>query len=85
MTGTLVHGRIANSVTTAVTRSGGVTSYVRFSGVKLPILLHFDKGHSLEQESVGMRSSGLPVQNKIHVIPRYPAAYVNSFESLNNN
>jgi len=26
ITGTLVHGRIANSVTTAVTRSAGVTS-----------------------------------------------------------
>ncbi|KYQ55960.1 hypothetical protein ALC60_05243, partial [Trachymyrmex zeteki] len=28
ITGTLVHGRIANSVTTAVTRSAGVTSYI---------------------------------------------------------
>jgi len=67
MTGTLVHGRIANSVTTAVTRSGGVTSYVRFSGVRLPMLFHFDKGHSLEQESVTMRSSGLPAKDKMHI------------------
>jgi hypothetical protein len=73
MTGTLVHGRIANSVTTAVTRSGGVTSYVRFRGVKLPTLLHCDKGYSLEYEPVGMRSSGLPAQNKMNIISRCKA------------
>ncbi len=31
-TGTLVQGRIANSVTTAVTRSEGVTSYINVRG-----------------------------------------------------
>lgn len=30
ITGTLVHGKIANSVTTAVTKSAGVTSYMIF-------------------------------------------------------
>lgn len=34
ITGTLVQGSIANSVTTAVTKSGGVTSYAKLSGVR---------------------------------------------------
>lgn len=43
MTGTLVHGKIANSVTTAVTNSGGVISYRKLSGVKLTSCCHCDK------------------------------------------
>lgn len=34
-TGTLVHGKKPSSVTTAVTKSGGVTSYNKFKGVTL--------------------------------------------------
>lgn len=33
-TGTLVHGKMANSVITAVTRSEGVTSYISVNGVR---------------------------------------------------
>lgn len=40
ITGTLVQGNIASSVTTAVTKSGGVTSYARLRGVRVEYDLH---------------------------------------------
>lgn len=53
-TGTLVHGSIAISVTTAVTRSEVVTSYLKHNGVKYRLLNHW---------SLGMTSFSLPVNN----------------------
>ena len=43
ITGTLVHGKIATSVTTAVTKSAGVTSYVILSKLSVFLFFQFDK------------------------------------------
>lgn len=59
ITGTLVHGSTAISVTTAETKSGGVTSYIRFNGVKYSIVFHLES--ALERFPLpDAKSSGFP-------------------------
>lgn len=57
-TGTLVQGKIAISVTTAVTRSGGVTSYSRFKGVNLLLSFQLFKGDGFSELSMTVNLSG---------------------------
>ena len=70
MTGTLVQGKTAISVTTADTKSGGVTSYMRFNGVTYGIDFHLKS--SLEIHPLfDAKSSGFPRKKKITRIINY--------------
>lgn len=61
-TGALVQGRMASSVTTAVTRLAGVTSYVRFNGVKFWFERQSFRGELSSDLSI--KSSGSPEGNR---------------------
>lgn len=58
-TGTLVHGKIAISVTTAVTKSGGVTSYNKLNGVNFATSFHFFNAVGMLM-CVTLNASGFP-------------------------
>lgn len=62
ITGTLVQGKIANSVTTAETKCGGVTSYIKFSGVTNLLSFQFARGLFPSNVFVANNLSGSPTK-----------------------